>query len=200
MKNLKIVYESYIPVDLISDFTHMVQPSKVDKIEKTGSWNNFETVVINDIIIYIKQHPTEIIIGSFVSNAAWEILKSGIKLLWVGISKLPIKILHSGTQTNKVKNILLRFSDETRGIDVVFEGEVNEQQADDIIDRLKETISSEKINDIFYDSDNIPVNSKKPVIRLIYNKNKKNWEPENFGEIRRKNDELKKQFQRKFRS
>jgi len=82
MKDLKIVYESYIPDDLISDFTHLVQPSKVDKIEKiTGPWNNFETAVINDIIIFIKQHPTEFIIGSFVSNAAWEILKSGIKIM-----------------------------------------------------------------------------------------------------------------------
>lgn len=200
MKELTIVYQSYIPANLILEFTQLVQPVKVDTKEvKTGAWNNFDGPEINDIIIYINQHSTEFIVG-IIGAASWDILKSGIKLLWIGISKLPIKILHSGTQTDKQKNISLRLSDTTRGIDVVFEGDVMEQQADTIIESLKEFLSSEKVNDAFYDSDNIPENSKKPVIRLIYNKKKKIWEPENFGEIRRKNDDLRKQIQRKFRS
>lgn len=197
MKELTIVYQSYIPANLILEFTQMVQPVKVDTEEvESGPWNNFDGPDVNDIIIYINQHSTEFIVG-IINNAVW----AGITLLLVGLSKLPIIILNSvGKQTDKNKNISLRLSDKTRGIEVVFEGDVNEQQADILINSLKEFLNSEKVNDTFYDSDNIPENSKKPIIRLFYDKKKKIWEPEKFGEKRRKMDELRNQAQRKFRS
>jgi hypothetical protein len=197
MKDLTIVYQSYIPVNLITDFTQVVHPVKVEKKEvKTGAFNHFDAPDINDIIIYIDQHPTEVIVG-IINNAVW----AGIALLLVGISKLPLKFLHSGgKQTDRQKCISLRLSDKIRGIEVVFKGDVNEQQADTLINSLKEFLNSEKVNDAFYNSDNIPENSKKPIIRLIYNKKKKIWEPENLGDKRRKMDELRNQAQRKFRS
>jgi hypothetical protein len=205
MKEINITYQSYIPSELIADFTELVQPVRVNKKElKKGPWNHFESTVINDVTIWINQLPTEFVYGSIaggiLGNAAWAILKAALKLLWAGISKLPIKILHAGTQTDKRKSILLRFSDKNRGIEIVFEGDVNEQQANSLIDSLIEYLNSEKVNDAFYNSDNIQDNSKIPEIRIIYNWEKGIWEPENFGEKRRKMDELKNWAQRNLRS
>lgn len=195
MKDLTIVYENYIPDDLIADFAQLAQPTKIEKKEvQTGRWNNFETAPINDIIIYINQHP---VVAGIISNAIW----AGVILLWVGISKLSKTILHTGRKyTDRQTNILLKISDSTRGIDIVFEGDVTEPQANDLIDILREFLNSEKVNNAFFDSDNIPEDSKKPEIRLIYNQENKTWEPENFGEKRRRMDELRNQAQRKFRS
>jgi len=188
MKELTIVYQSYIPADLITGFTELVQPLEVEKKEvKSGSWNHWDAANIYDIIIYIHQHPTEFIVGiagGIIGNAIW----AGIKFLWTGNS------------AGKQKGISLKISDKTRGIEIVFKGKANEKQFDNIIENLKEFINSEKVNNAFYDSDNIPEDSKKPEIRLIYNQENKTWEPENFGEKRRKMDELRKQAQRKFRS
>jgi hypothetical protein len=195
MKDLTIVYENYIPDDLIADFAQLAQSTKIEKKEvQSGRWNNFEIAPINDIIIYINQHP---VVAGIISNAIW----AGVILLWVGISKLSKTILHTGRKyTDRQTKILLKISDNTRGIDIVFEGDVTEPQANDLIDILREFLNSEKVNNAFYDSDNIPEDSKKPEIRLIYNQENKTWEPENFGEKRRKMDELRKQAQRKFRS
>jgi hypothetical protein len=195
MNELTIVYQSYIPADLITDFTQLVQPVKVDKKEvKIGALNHFDAPEINDIIIYISQHP---VVAGIISNAIW----AGIILLWVGLSKFPIKYLYSnGKKTDKQKVISLRLYDKTKGIEVFFKGDVNEEQADIIIDSLKEFLSSDKVDDAFYDSDNIPENSKKPVINLVYNKKKKIWEPENFGEKNRQRDEFKDRLRKNSKS
>lgn len=194
MNEVTIVYQSYIPTDLITDFSNLVQPMKIEKEEvKPGPWNHFDAPEINDIVIYISQHSTEFIVG-IVGAASWDLVKSGIKFLWVGISKLPIKILHARKQTDKQKNISLRLSDKTQGIEIVFEGDVTEQQADIIIDTLKDYLCSEKANEAFYISDYIPENAKKPIIRLVYNKETKLWEPVNFGDRRRQMDELRERI------
>jgi hypothetical protein len=104
MKEINITYQSYIPAELITDFTELVQPIKVRKKEvKSGPWNHFDASTIPDIAIFINQHPTEFIVGivgGIIGNAIW----AGIILLWVSISKLPIKNFHSGgKQTDKKK-------------------------------------------------------------------------------------------------
>lgn len=197
MKELNIEYQSYIPDNLITDFAQLAHPTKIEKnVVKTSRWNNFETTPINDIIIYISQHQTEFLV-SIMTNAVW----AGIVLLWVGISKLSRKLFPHGRQLDDKKtSILIHISDSTRGIDIVFEGDVTKEQADTLIDSVKQFLNSGKVDDFFNNSDYIEEKFNKPVITLKYNQEIGIWEPENFGEKRRRSEELRKQFERKWRS
>jgi len=200
MKELTITYQDYIPDGLIRDFRKLVQSNelqiKVSKKEREhsdGRWNNFETVAVNDIIIYINQHPTELIIN-FISDSVFLLIVTGIKQLWVTISKPSVQ------KIGGEKGIELKIKDVSKSIDVSFSGDVNEKQADLIIEGFVDYLKSKNVNNAFDNPDYVNTKSDKPEIRLIYNQENKTWEPENFGEKRRKMDELRNQAQRKFRS
>jgi len=197
-EEFKIVYQHYIPEELIADFERTGLNEKLDielVLEKEEQkYYNFTGSEIADIVIYIQQHTTELIVGGLLVSATYDILKGGVKLLWTGLSKLAVKKLQSGgKETDKPKSISVRLMGKERAVEIVLDGDVNEKQADKIIDESFKYVNSEKINEDFKNPDFIPNNkSEKPRIRLIYNKEKQIWEPENFGEYRRKMEEYQR--------
>jgi len=204
MKEITISYQDFLPSDLISNFVKLAQelkiPIKENKIESKKRFYNFEGPEIHDLIIYINQHQTEFVVG-LLGAATYDLIIYGIKKIWVGISKLVINNLYSnGKKKKKDKSILFIVSDETKRLEVIFKGDVSDDQADKIINGLLDYIKSEKINEAFSNSDNHPKDEGIPTIRLIFNEETKTWEPENFGERRRKMDELLNTARRKFRS
>ncbi len=197
-EEFKIVYQHYIPEELIGDFEKTGLSEKLDielVLEKEEQkYYNFTGSEIADIVIYIQQHTTELLVGGLLVSATYDILKGGVKLLWTGLSKLAVKKLQSGgKETDKPKSISIRLMGKERAVEIVLDGDVNEEQADKIIDESFKYVNSEKINEDFKNPDFIP-NSKaeKPRIRLKYNKKKQIWEPENFGEYRRKMEEYQR--------
>lgn len=197
-EELKIVYQHYIPDELISDFEKTGLNEKLDVelvLEKEEQkYYNFTGSEIADIVIYIQQHTTELLVGGLLVSATYDILKGSVKLLWTGLSKLTVKKLQSGgKETDKPKSISIRLMGKERAVEIVLDGDVNEEQADKIIDESFKYVNSEKINEDFKNPDFIPNNkAEKPRIRLIYNKEKQIWEPENFGEYRRKMEEYQR--------
>jgi len=204
MKEITISYRDYLPSDLISDFVKLAQeqevPVKKNKIVSQKRVLNFEGPEIHDLIIFINQHQAELIVG-LIGAAFYDIFKYGIRNIWVGISKLVKNRLYSsGKKEKEDKSILFIVSDKTKRIEVVFKGDVSEDQADKILNKLFEYFDSETLNETFSNPDYHPNNEDLPTIRLIFNKDTNTWEPENYGERRRKMDELMKEAQRKFRS
>lgn len=200
MKELTITYQDYIPDELIRDFRKLVQSNelqiKVSKKEREhsdGRWNNFETVAVNDIIVYINQHPTELIIN-FISDSVFLLIVTGIKQLWVNISKPSVQKIGRG------KGIELKIRDVSKSIDVSFSGDVNEKQADLIIESFVDYLKSKNVNNAFDNPDYVNTKSDKPEIHLIYDKEEDIWEPENFGEQKRKMEELRRHMQRNFKN
>lgn len=200
MKELTITYQDYIPDELIRDFRKLVQSNelqiKVSKKEREhsdGRWNNFETVAVNDIIIYINQHPTELIIN-FISDSVFLLIVTGIKQLWVNISKPSVQ------KIGGEKGIELKIKDVSKSIDVSFSGDVNEKQADLIIKGFVDYLKSKNVNNAFDNPDYVNTKNDKPEIHLIYDKEEDIWEPENFGEQKRKMEELRRHIQRNFKN
>jgi hypothetical protein len=202
-ENLKIIYQNYIPDELISDFEQLGLDKQLDveivKEKEEQKYYNFTGPEIADIIIYVQQHTTELIAGGLLVNVAYDLLKGGLKILWTGLSKLAIKKLHSGgKETDKPKSISIRLMGKDKAVEIVLLGDVNEDQAETIIDESFKYISSEKLDEAFKNPDNIPEKSEKPRIRLIYNKEKQIWEPENFGDYRRKMEAFQKWAEQNF--
>lgn len=190
IEEFKIVYQHYIPDDLISDFKKTGLNEKLDielVLEKEEQkYYNFTSSEIADIVIYIHQHTTELLVGGLLLSATYDLLKAGLTLLWTGLSKLTIKKLKSGDkETFKPKCISVRLVGKERAVEIVLDGDVNEEKADKIIDESFKYINSERINEDFNNPDFIPNNNaEKPRIRLKYNKEKQIWEPEDFGKLR----------------
>ncbi len=204
-EEIKIIYQHYIPDELIADFEKLGVDSQLQveiKNEKEEQkYYNFTGSEIADIVIYVQQHTTELIASGLLVNLAYDTLKGGLKLLWTGISKLAIKKLQSkGKESDKPKSISLRLMDKDRAVEVVLEGDVDDNQADTVIDEAFKFISSEKLNEAFKNPDFIPEQTEKPRIRLKFNKEKKVWEPENFGEYRRQIEAYQKWAEENFDS
>ena len=204
MKEITISYRDYLPSDLISDFVKLAEGLKVpvreNKIVSQKRFYNFEGPEIHDLIIFINQHQTELVVG-LLGAATYDIIRYGIKRIWVGISRLVKNRLYStGKKEKEDKSILFIISDINKRIEVAFKGDVSEDQADKIINKLFEFFSSESLNESFSNPDYHPNNEDIPTIKLIFNKETDTWEPENYGERRRKMDEIMKEAQRKFRS
>ncbi len=197
-EEFKIVYQHYIPEKLIADFekTGLDEKLEVELVleKEEQKYYNFTGSEIADIVIYIQQHTTELLVGGLLISATYDLLKGGVKLLWTGLSKLAVKKLQSGgKETDKNKSISIRLMGKERAVEIILAGDVNEEQADKIIDESFKYVNSEKINEDFKNPDFIPNNNtEKPRIRLIYNKEKQIWEPENFGEYRRKMEEYQR--------
>jgi hypothetical protein len=204
-EELKIVVKDYIPEELISDLKKLDLEKKLNvnlnlKREDKHIYN-FTGPELSDIIIYVQQHTIELFVGGILVTAAYDLLKSGIKILWTGISKLAIKkIQSSGKQEDKIKRISLRISGKKNSIEILYEGDVDDQLAEKLINESFDFIRSEKLNQAMNNPDNLASDCDKPTIYLIYNKEKEIWEPENFGEQRKRMDELKKWVAKKFRS
>lgn len=188
-EEFKIVYQHYIPDELISEFEKIGLDKQLqvdirkEKVEQ--KYYNFTGSEISDIVIYIQQHTTELIVCGLLVNLAYDTLIGGIKLLWTGLSKLAIKKLQSdGKVTEKPKSISIRLMDKDRAVEIVLNGEVpTDEQASKIIEESFKFMNSSKLNEAFNNPDFIP--NEKPRIRLIYNKEKQVWAPENFGVYRK---------------
>jgi hypothetical protein len=204
-EKMKIIYQHYIPDELIADFEKLGVDNQlqveIKKEKEEQKYYNFTGSEIADIVIYVQQHTTELIASGLLVNLAYDTFKGGLKLLWTGISKLAIKKLQSkGKETDKPKSISLRLMDKDRAIEVVLEGDVDDKQADKVIDEAIKFISSEKLNEAFKNPDFIPEQTEKPRIRLRFNKEKQVWEPENFGEYRRQIEAYQKWAEENFDS
>lgn len=202
-EELKIVYQHYIPDNLINDFekSGLDRQLQVDikKEREEQKYYNFTGSEISDIVVYIQQHTTELIVGGLLVSLAYDTFIGSIKLLWKGLSKLVIKRIQSGgKETDKPKSISLRLMDKDRAVEVVLNGDVDDKQAEKLISEAVKFISSEKLNEAFENPDFIPKETEKPRIRLIYNKEKQIWEPENFGEYRRQMEEFQRWANEKF--
>ncbi|TAL69301.1 MAG: hypothetical protein EPN82_07100 [Bacteroidetes bacterium] len=136
---LNIVYQDYIPEELIDDFMKLELDKQLDIIiirEKlTKQHYCFSGIEISDIILYFNQHYIELIFGGLTVNLAYDILKKGIKFLWKSVVKLPIKKIDSdGKISDKTQSICLRIKDSEKSVEITLNGEFNEEQADKIID------------------------------------------------------------------
>jgi hypothetical protein len=196
MSELTITFESSIPDEVINEFAENL-PGHFDiTVQKNepqtyfGRVSHFESAAIEHIFIFLRDNSDAILAG-LISNTVFNLVLFSVKNLWITTSKPEVR-----TETKPVK-IKWRIVDKNQGLEIEFDGNVSAKQADDTVERLKDYLISDR-----YKADlNTPdyLNNYNDV-HLIYNKDLDIWETENFGEKRRRDNELKDEFRRKFRS
>lgn len=193
-QKVSIIFQYYLSKKLIQEFENLHLNTKKNSsiqigVEPKSQLENFEGKEISDIVIYIQQHKTELIVGGLIVNATYDIFKSGIKFLWTGLCKLPIKKSKHKKDIPQ-KSITVKFESNDRIAEVAFEGDIDVTQIESVIDKAIDFINSDKLETAFKTPDFIPSREDKPRIRLKFNQDKQIWEPENFGDYRRQMEDM----------
>lgn len=202
-ETLTVHYQHYVPDEIFAEFKDLKLDKELDVElvlkKEEEKYYNFSGSEIADILLYFEQNQTALLIGGLLMPAVYDLLKSGIKSLWKSVSKLSVKIVQSGGITeDKQKSVSLRLMEKDRSIEIVLDGQIEDSSIDKIIDQSFEYLKSGKQEKDFKNEDFIPNSPGKPRIRLKYNKDKKVWEPENFGLYRRQMEEFQKIAKKKF--
>lgn len=101
--------------------------------------------------------------------------------------------MQSGKTKPREKKISIRYEDaKQRQITIDIEGDHDSALIEEIVEESFEIIRKDKKEEIFQQPDFVDNSQGNEAIVLKYNTEIKVWEPENFGEIRRKMDEYQK--------
>lgn len=197
-EELKVIYQSYVPEELILEF----EKSGIDKyleveIKKEKIWIEeteylpFSGIeIVESIEVFIQKHSTELLVGG-VGSLIYDIFKGGLTKLWVGLSNLKNK---KAKISGEEKSITVKFLQKDRSVEIAFTGDVDDKRADKIIDEALKYLSSERLDESFKNPDFIQ-KEEKPRIRLVYNRKKQEWEPYNYGDFKRKMEEIENRTQ-----
>jgi len=198
MKKLLIEYQHYIPETIINEFekSGIGNEFAVEYVKKEKPrYSNFTGEEIRDIVIFVQQHETELIVKGLLIKATYDLLKAGIKGLWSELKKINDKKAEP-SRSNRCMSIHLQ--DKERTIEIKLDGDFDDKVADTMLDKAIEFIQSNEVEKSFTNPDFIPNGRPQPTINLIYNKEKGTWEPENFGQYRRRMKDIERKAERNF--
>lgn len=179
-----------VPRGILSDFEKSIDKSVSLKIYEDTN-DHFEPPA--DIVIYINEHLTEILIGvasGFLTSALWD----GIKLTWG-------KLIAFGSSKKKEDKARIELSfkvEQDKSVEFNLSADFDPKQVDTVVnkilDYLKEKDQQNKDfgNPAFREDD-----APKPKIKMKWNPKIKNWEPENFDEYRKRKEELLRELFRR---
>lgn len=134
----------------------------------------------NDILIYFEKHWEEMLLYPGV----YDVLKGSLVLLWIKVSNRFKKAKSHNIEGNH--QVEISFKKKKDGeVKFNLKGDLDDDQIEKIIESLLQKASNEKQNsELLSNPDFLDENHEKPRIRMRYNKEKNEWEPVNFKEIR----------------
>ena len=145
------------------------------------------------------ENPASIIAGSFFAPVVYDLLKTGLAILWKKLKTLNINKLQSGGKSEqKGKRISVRYQDiQERKIEIDIEENLNDDLIEEIIEKSLEVLKPAKNEEFFRQPDFVDNSQGKPRIEFKYNSKTQLWEPVNFGEIRRKIEDYQRWAEKK---
>jgi hypothetical protein len=183
--------KSYVNKDIIGDFSHQLSKKGINpNVEiDNGEWSNFTGDEIADIIIFIKQHRDELIVG-LVGSAVFEILKFSIAKMWKGLKKAVFT--EKDKDDPEQKHISVRIEDtDGRLVEIEFKGNIPVENIEQTIDKAFQYLDKNKKNEIFSDRNYVNEYMGQESVQLHYNAQTDTWDPYNFAELKKQWDDLK---------
>ncbi|HDL01041.1 MAG TPA: hypothetical protein ENH23_02280 [candidate division Zixibacteria bacterium] len=198
-KEISVIYKHYIPEDWIEELETAIKTTDVPfkKSKDEDKYYNFTGPELADIIIFIKDNPESI----FLAPALYDIVKVSIVGLWKKLTSLNVKKMQSGETEAKQKKISVRYEDaQQRRVTINIEGDLDNDIIEEIVEEALEVIKTDKKEEFFQQPDFVDNSQGVKAMELKFNPETKVWEPENFGDIRRKMDDYQKWAEENFDS
>jgi hypothetical protein len=202
-EKIEIQYQSYLPKDLVSKFWMLEFPAQSVSItfekREPETVESFEAAPLTDIVIYINQHGKDLAIGGLLINFTYDILKGILKFFWERTTQYWSDVLkRNRSKTNHSRRISLNLKNSDASVEILFEGDVTEKEMDIVIDKAIHYLISDKLDGTLSNPDFYSSLNRKPEIVLRYNRKSGAWEPENFGNYRRKSEQRLKRMWKDF--
>jgi hypothetical protein len=177
----------HTPKQLINAFTENVDKSISVKVHQ-DDLEYFDGP--EDIVIYVKEHITELIAGGILVNAAWDVIKYAIISIW--------RLLVAFCSKRKAidKNIDLVFEMKSgSSIEFRLSGNVDPSTIGDLIKWIENYLrDKERQKKDFINPDFIDKRESKPRIRVRYNSETKTFELLNYKNLEKQRQELIKRL------
>jgi hypothetical protein len=139
---IKILHASYIPLELIHEFTSEIgtheNPGSLEIRQQEEKYINFIGPDLSDIIIFIRQHATDITVNAFLAPMIYDIIKTGLPKLWAKFSKKAVMMVSLNRQQEKTKRISLLIKKDDSGVEIVLEGNVDDPEAQRLVEMALE--------------------------------------------------------------
>jgi len=182
--------KSYVNKDIIGDFSYQLSNKGVTSNVKidNGEWSNFTGDEVADIIIFIKQHKDELIVG-LIGSAVFEILKYSISKMWKALKKVVFSEKDKDDQEQR--HISVRIEDmDGRLVEIEFKGSIPVENIEQTIDKAFQYLDKDKKIEIFSDRNYVNEYMGQESVQLHYNPEKDAWEPFNYSELKKQWDDL----------
>lgn len=193
MENDVEIRYRHLPSEITDDFKKSLEKS--DLILKVShdrkEYFNF-TGGPSDILIYINQHLTELLITGLLAPALYDGLKYSLKNTW---KKLVQHYKKRNYQIEEDKNCIeLNFKlHKDKTIEFNLNGSIDEKAINVTVDKMFEYLTDKpKHDEDLNNPDLLDGHSLKPRIRLQFNSRTNKWEPTNFAKLKKQIEELRR--------
>lgn len=185
-EKIEIIYREYIPTEVFNSFKEKFDDSQIElKIDKKMYFSATGDVVA-DIIISISQTTTELLVQGLWVSAVYDSLKYSVLSSWTAFRNYFQAKPKTKFDESENRCISLNFQiDKNRHVEYNLTGDVSDEVIKDLTEKLFQTIKDKKQIETYFSNPDIKEGSIRPRIRIKYNPDTKNWEPVNWGELRR---------------
>jgi len=188
MKNEKILisYRAYIPKEVIAPFHEKFNDNEADIVIDKKMYFNASGDAVADIIVYIGQISAEAIVQGIMLSTIYDALKYSIKTSWTAYRNYFQSKQKTKFDEGENRCIAVNFSlDEKRTIEYRLTGDISDDVINNLTDKIFSTIKDQTTIKQTFSNPDLVNDSWKPKIRMKYNSETKEWEPVNFGDIRK---------------
>ncbi len=183
-----IQYQDDIPEELIAELRHNLQKFNIVVEKQTGSEYEYATgSLINDIIIYISENQTSLIVSGLIIRASYDLLKYSLGILFKGLKK---HLQQSGDQKSIIKKISIKHRIGEKTVDFELETNIKDEMVEKAIDQSFEVLKSEDTKSIIKDQNYLSKEFDFKQAKFIFNEQNGLWEPINYGAIRKEYGKL----------
>jgi hypothetical protein len=192
-----IQYQPDIPEKLILEFKHDLQDFNVIVEKQTDSESEYAvSTFINDIIIYISQNQTALIVSGLIVRATYDLLKFSLGKLFTGLKK---HIAQSNVINPEQKKISIKHTIGDKTIEFELETNLSDELYEKVIEQSFEILKDDNTQTILYNQDYLSKEFDYRQAKFIFNEQSGLWEPINYGIIRKKYEDSIKNVNQSFK-
>jgi hypothetical protein len=187
--------KSFVPSIIVDEFrADLSQNGLTTTVEiEDSEWAHFDGGEIADIIVYIREHTTELVVTGLAAPFAYDLLKSSISRMWNLLTR--VKFRKEDKDEPSKKHISLRIQDaQNRVVQIEINGNLTAENIEAIIASALTNLELSKKEQLFASKDFVSNIKNEQAVHLYYNPSTGFWEPYNFAKLSQEWDDLMKQI------
>lgn len=187
--------KSFVPSSIADNFRNELAQAELScaiDIED-AEWAHFDGGEIADIIVYIKDHATELAVTGLAAPFVYDIVKSAVIKMWRLLIKVKFRKEDKNEQDSK--HISLRIEDtQNRVIQIEIKGDLPADKIEEIMASAFAYLQGSEKDTLFSKKEFVNSEKNQHSVQLYYNPETGFWEPLNFEKLRKEWAELMRQI------